>query len=120
MEAYAIMNMIEDKFHHRCFIIDLIVSDNASTMRAVLKHTSRGYRVQVLKSSKGKLHEEIPVSSFLADTPPRVKVVYKHVFYIVSDAKVQQCGCTKADSLQFNKDWGYMINNNINKSLDKL
>ena len=51
------MNMVEDSFHHRCFIIDAIVSDNASTMQAVIKNKSRGARVQVLNSLKGKLDE---------------------------------------------------------------
>ena len=53
VEASAILKMVEDAFYNRFFIIDVIVSDNDSTMRAVLKHPSKGARGQVLKSSKG-------------------------------------------------------------------
>ena len=50
MEASAILNMVEDAFYNRFFIIDVIVSNYDSTMRAVLKHPSKGARGQVLKS----------------------------------------------------------------------
>ena len=56
MEASVILNMVEDAFYNCFFIIDVIVSDDDSTMRALLKHPSKGARCQVLKSSKGKLH----------------------------------------------------------------
>ena len=60
MEASVIMKMVEDAFLNRLFVIDIIVSNDDSMMRAVLKHPSKGARGQVLKSSKGKLHEYIP------------------------------------------------------------
>ena len=80
MEASDILKMVEDAFYNRFFIIDVIVINNDSTIRAVLKHPSIGVRGQVLKSSKGKLDEEIPEPSFLADTSHPVKVVAKHIF----------------------------------------
>ena len=58
MEASAILMMVEDAFYNRFFIIGVIISDNDSTMRAVIKHPSKGSRGQVLKSSKGKIDEE--------------------------------------------------------------
>ena len=60
MEASAILKMVEDAFYNRFFIIDVIVSEDDSTIRYVLKHLSKGARGQVLKSSKVKLHTEIP------------------------------------------------------------
>ena len=42
MEDGANMNMVEDAFHHRCFIIGVIVSDNDRTMQSVIKNPSRG------------------------------------------------------------------------------
>ena len=98
MEASTILNMVEYAFYNRFFIIDIIVSDDDSTMRAVLKHPSKGARVHVLKSSKGKLHEDIPEPSFLADPSHRVKVVAKHIFSIVkrkqgSAMRVHQSRC---------------------------
>ena len=112
MEASAILKMVEDAFYNFFFIIDVIVSDNDSTMLAVLKHPYKGSRGQVLKSLKGKLHTEIPEPSFLADPSHCVKVVAKHIFSIVNESRDLQCGCTKVDALRIKKDWGYMIKNN--------
>ena len=118
MEASAILKMVEDAFYNRFFIIDFIVSDNDSTMRALLKHPSKGARGQVLKSLKGKLHTEIPEPSFLADPSHWVKVVSKHIFSIVSGSRYLRCGCTKADALWLKKDWGYTIKNNREKKIE--
>ena len=92
MEASAILNMVEDAFLNRFFVIDIIVSDDDSTMRAVLKHPSKGDRGQVLKSPKGKLHTEISEPAFLADPSHRVNVVAKHIFSIVNESRDMRCG----------------------------
>ena len=42
MEAYEILKMVEDASYNRFFIIDFMVSNNDSTMRAVLKHPYKG------------------------------------------------------------------------------
>ena len=107
-------------FLNRFFVIDIIVSDDDSTMRAVLKHPSKGARGQVLKSSKGKLHEDIHEPYFLADPSHRVKVVAKHIFSIVNKIRDLQCGCTKADALRLKKDWGYMIKKNRGETIEEL
>ena len=60
MEAYAILKIVEDAFYNRFIMVDVIVSDEDIKMRAVLKHPSIGVWGQVLKTSKGKLDEEIP------------------------------------------------------------
>ena len=49
MEASAILKMVEDTFYNRFLIVEVIVSDDDSTMRAVLKHPSIGVQGQVLK-----------------------------------------------------------------------
>ena len=59
MEASAIFKMVQDALYNHFFIIDVVVSDDVSTMLAVLKHPSIGARGQVLKSSKGRLDEYI-------------------------------------------------------------
>ena len=84
MEASEILKMVEDEFYNCFFIIVVIFSDDDITIRAVLKHPSKGDRGQVLKSSKGKLDEEIQEPYFLADPSHRVKVVAKHIFSIVN------------------------------------
>ena len=55
MEASAILEMVEDAFYSRLFIIDAIVSNDDNTIQAGLKHPSKGAQGQVLNSSKGKL-----------------------------------------------------------------
>ena len=87
MEASAILKMVEDAFYNRLFTIDVIVSNNDSMMRAVLKHPSKCARGQVLKSSKGKLHTEIPDPLFLADPSHCVKVVEEHILSIVNESR---------------------------------
>ena len=42
MDASAILKMVEDALYNRFFIIDVIVSDDDSTMQAVLKDPSKG------------------------------------------------------------------------------
>ena len=42
MEAATILKMVEDALHDICFIIDVVVSENDSTMRAVIKHPPIG------------------------------------------------------------------------------
>ena len=69
MEASAILKMVEDAYYNRFFIIDVIVSNDDSTMRAVLKHPIIGARGQVLKTPKGKLDVQIPEPSFLQIPP---------------------------------------------------
>ena len=114
MEAVEIMNMIEDASHYCCFIIDFIVRNDEITIHCVLKHPSIGARGQVLKSSKGKLDEEIPVPSLLAYPSHCVKVFARQIFYVVDNGKAHQCGCTKADTRRLKKDWECMIKKNRN------
>ena len=59
MEASEILKMVEDAFYNFFLIIDVIVSNDGSTIRAVLKHPYKGAQGQVMKSSKVKLDEEI-------------------------------------------------------------
>ena len=80
MEASEIMKMVEDAVYNWFFIIGVIVSDDDSTLRAVLKHPSKGAQGQVLNSSKVKLDEETPDPSSLADPSHHAKVVAKHTF----------------------------------------
>ena len=115
-----ILNMVEDSFYNHLFIFDVIFGEDDSTMQSVLNNPSKGARGQVLKSSKGKLHEDIPEPSFLADPYHCVKVVSKHIFSIVKKSRAQGCGCTKSDALQLNKYWGYTIKKKREKIMEEL
>ena len=92
MEASAILKMVEDAFLNRFFIIDVIVSDDDRTMRAVLKHPSTGVRGQVLKTYKGKLDEEILEPSFLDYTSHCVRVFAKHIFLLSTKVGISNVG----------------------------
>ena len=118
METSEILKMVENTFYNRFFIIDVIVSDYDSTIRSMIKHPYKGARGQVLKSSKGKLDEEIPVPYFLADLSHCVKVVAKHISSIINDGKAQRYGRTKVYDLQLKKYWGCMIKNYMKKIED--
>ena len=89
-------------------------------MQAVLNHPSKSTQGKVLKSSKGKLDEEVPEPSFFADPYHHVNVVAKHIFSIVSKIRAQQCGCTKVDALRLKKDWGYIIKNNREETIKEF
>ena len=116
MEAYDILKLVEDAFYNQFFIVDVIVSDDDSTIISVIKHPSIGVRGQVLKTSKGNFDEEIPNPSFLADHSHRMKVVAKHIISLVNKSGAQRYRCTKADALRLKKDWGYMITNNMGEN----
>ena len=118
MEASATLKMVEDPFYNRFFILDVIVRNNDSTMRAVLKHPFKVAQGQVLKSSKVKVHTEIPEQSFLADPSHYVKLVTKHIFSIVNESRDLKCGCNKADALRLKKYWGYMIKKNRGETIE--
>ena len=118
MEASAILKMVEDALYNRFFIIGVIVSDDDSTMRDVIKHLSKGAQCQVMRQPKGKLDEEIPELSFLADPSYRTKVVAKHIFSIFNESRAQQCGCTKEDTLRLKKYWGYTIKKKSGKTIE--
>ena len=116
MEAGEIMKMVEDVFRNRYFIIDVFVSNDDSTIRAVLNNPSIVTQGQVPNSSKVKLDEEILVPYFLADNSHRGNVVDKRICYTVNYGKAHRCGCTKADAIILNKYWRYMIKKNRKKS----
>ena len=116
MEADAILKMVEYAFRHHFFIIDVIVSNDESTIQAVLKNPSIGAWGQFMKSSNVKLDEKTPVPSLLANPSHSVKVISKHIFYIVNDGESQRCGCTKSYAFRIKKYWGYTIRNNKRKN----
>ena len=95
MEASAILKMVKDAFRNRFFIVDVIVSDKDSTMRAFLKHPLIYVWSQVLKTSKVKLDEEIIEPSFLAYPSHCVKVVAKHILSVVNEKRIGDVGATK-------------------------
>ena len=77
-----------------------IVSDDDSTMRALLKHPKNHKR--------GKLNPEIPEPSWLADPSHRTKVVAKYIFALATLPKNKSTS-TNIDAVRVKKYFGYMI-----------
>ena len=67
MKADVVLKILEDTLLHLYFIIYVIVSEYEIKIQDVIKHLLMGARGQLLKSSKGKLDDEIPPSYLLAD-----------------------------------------------------
>ena len=57
MDASSILKMVEDALYNCFETIDVIVRNDESTLRSVLKHPYKGAQGQVLKSSKVKIDE---------------------------------------------------------------
>ena len=101
-------------------IFDVTISDDDSTMQYVLKHPSTGTWGQVLKTSKVKLHGEIPEMYFLADFSHRVKIVDKHIFSRVNESKSKWCGRNKSYSTRLKKYWVFAIKKKSGERIEEL
>ena len=89
MEASAILEMVEDTFYIRFFIIYVTDSNDDNTIKAVFKHLYKGARGQVLNSSKGKLENSnriILLPAFFLFTQPDISPIYvsNYNFFILS------------------------------------
>ena len=52
MESDELMKIVEYKFHHLYFIIDIIINGDDGTIISVISHLSRGAHIKPLKPSK--------------------------------------------------------------------
>ena len=81
MESALALSMVDDIFrntHEKTFIGEMVTDDD-STMRAVLPHNEK----------KGRLSPDVPPPKFLADPGLRVKVMGKPIFAKVSKTKTR-------------------------------
>ena len=113
MEADAALTIYEELYYEsqKKIALQCIVSDDDSSMRALLKHSTN--------HSKGKLKAEIPEPEWLADPSHRTKVVAKP-FFALANAPKSHSVCTKVDAIRVKKCYGYMIKNNCNKTIDEI
>ena len=102
MESDAALNLYESLFYDskKKIVLKSIVSDDDSTMRALLKHPKNHKR--------GKLNPEIPEPTWLADPSHRTKVVAKYIFNLATLPKIKST-CTKIDAVRVKKDFGCML-----------
>ena len=73
-----------------------------------------------MKTSKVKIHGEIPELYFLAAFSHRVKVVDKHIFSSVNESKSKWCGRNKSDSIRINKYWVCTIKKKRGETIEEL
>lgn len=113
MEPDAVLSLYDNMFYDSLKKIALrsIVSDDDSTMKALLKHPSNHKR--------GKLNPEIPEPSWLADPSHRTKVVAKYIFALAMLTKSKST-CTKIDAIRVKKYFGYMIKTNRNSTISEI
>ena len=91
--------------------LNQIVSDDDSTMRALLKHHDN--------NTKGKLPPYIPQPDFLADPSHRIKVMAKPFFKMVTKTK-DPTKCKMIDALRIKKYLGCFIYKNKNLPLSEF
>ena len=113
MESDAALSLYESMFYDFKKKISLrsIVSDDDSTMRALLKHPRNHKR--------GKLNPEIPEPSWLADPSHRTKVVAKYIFALETLPKSKST-CTKIDAVRVKKYFGYMMKTNRDRTISEI
>ena len=115
MEAAAILNMAINSVLDRKFVIRAIVSDDDSVMRAHLRHKLDENDPR----DKGKLPKWIYEPIFLADPSHRIKAISKH-FYALANQNVSQSRVNKSMAKRLKKNWGYMVRQNRDKTIDEF
>ena len=112
MESDAALSLYETIFYDSKKKIALrrVVSDDDSTMRALLKRSGNHKR--------GKLNPEIPDPSWLADPFHRTKVVAKYIFALAALPKSKST-CTKFDAVRSKTYFGYMIKTNRDDTISE-
>ena len=113
MKSDAALNLYENLFYDskKKFVLKSIVSDDDSTMRALLKHPKNHKR--------GKLNPEIPEPTWLADPSHRTKVVAKYIFALATLPKSKST-CTKIDAIRVKKYFGYMLKTNRDRTIPEI
>ena len=115
MEAQAILDMCTQCPYLRSFVCWWIVSDDDSSMRAVLCHPCSPPN----PNEKGMLPAHIIKPEFKADPSHRLKVVSKY-FYKLKDLPVSKSRMTSELAKRLKRSWGYMLKQNRHKSLDEF
>ena len=111
----------------RKYAIGIIVSDDDSTMRAVLKHSHKAKEKDdntyiwprndkgVKLPDKGRLPLNIPEPTFYADPSHRTKILAKKLFQLLSKGK-SITSITKGDCLKSKKYFGYFLKQHRHQS----
>ena len=120
------------KAHNRSYNIGVIVSDDDSTMRAVLRHSHtdktnkdanykwpRNSKTNIKVKDTGRLPLHIPEPTFYADPSHRTKIVAKKFFALKTMGKTKS-EITMADCLRMKKYHGYFLKQNRHKTKEEF
>ena len=122
MECEAIWLMVQDAYYNQRFTCSIIVSDDNSTMKSILKHSweekIKAGRMTVdewpknnqnrPKKDNGRLPLDIPEPKFLADFNHRVKTVGKAIFALAALPK-RDSDVSKELAVRMKSYWGMML-----------
>ena len=113
MEADSALDLVTQIYddYKSSVYVGRICSDDDSSMRAMLKHASN--------NKSGKLRDDIPEPSWLADPTHRCKCVAKGIYALATKAKASS-HVTKCDAMRIKKYYSYFIKKNRDKSFDEM
>lgn len=114
MESIAILRMVSSCPKFRKFVSDWIISDDDSSMRAILQHFDPDD-----PKDKGLLPDHILEPQFKADPSHRIKVVAKY-FYLLKNQAAAKSKMNAVTARRLKRSWGYMIRQNIDSPLDEF
>ena len=114
MEPHGILDLVCNSATDRGYVTDWIVSDDDTSMRAILKHKKTDS-----DTDKGKLPSHIPEPIFKADPSHRVKVVAKY-FYALKNQKVADSIMSGPIAARLKRSWRYMLKQNRFGTIDNF
>ena len=125
MEPLAILDMTVDLYNRKNCVVNTVVTDDDSSIKAKLKwsnedymknnktttqptHTTMSGRV-VPRPDKGGLPGFIPEPSFLADPNHRKKTLKGALYGTLKKKKAERFGLTKVDVIRVTNNFAYMM-----------
>ena len=125
MEPISILNMVIDSFNINCVLVNRIVTDDDSTIKAKLKWSNEDYKTfhntgeapkiinrngnEVYRQNHGMLPVHIPEPSFLADPNHRKKTLKGELYRHLKKPIAQRGGLTQVDIMRVTTNFAYMV-----------
>jgi hypothetical protein len=126
MEPHALVQMSQSLLDSHYVLIDTIVADDDSSVRAQMKWSNADWMVHnntnqapktwnetrkvfVKHPDHGKLKYPYPEPKFVGDPSHRTKLVGKHCFQLQAKRKDISKGTNKVDALTIKKNFAYMV-----------
>ena len=109
--ALSLVTKLDRKTDSKVFV-ESLVTDDDSSIRAILSHPSKG-------KQKGQLSEHIPQPRFLADPSHRARVVDSKIFALAR-LRTELSPCEKIDAYRFKKYYSYMLKEARHLTLEQL